>query len=327
MKIYKGLEEFSNIDKPVVTTGTFDGVHQGHQKILNRLKEVAEKEGGETVLLTLFPHPRMVLYPDNNDLKLLNTLDEKITLLRKAGIDHLIIHPFSDAFSRLSSVEFVREILVNSIGVKTLVIGYDHHFGRNREGTLKQLKEYGSVYGFEIEEIPAQDIDNVNISSTKIRDALINGDIKTANTYLGYDYFLSGNVIMGSNVGRSLGFPTANIKVEEKHKLVPANGVYVVKIKLNGEIYQGMLNIGVRPTLSTGSGGKPTGEIIQGTQGQEVSKRSIETHIFNFDKNIYDQRITLYFIARIRDEKRFDDLEALKRQLVIDKEKSINLLS
>jgi len=324
VKIYKSIEEFKNVENPVVTTGTFDGVHLGHRTILNRLKEIAVKSKGGIVLLTFFPHPRMVLYPDDDDLKLLNTQDEKIKLLEKAGIDHLIIIPFTKEFSRLTAVEFVRDILVNKIGVKKLVIGYNHHFGRNREGTLEQLKEYAPAYGFEIEEIPAQEVDNVNISSTKIRDALLDGDIQTANSYLGYDYFLSGNVIKGSQVGQTLGFPTANIEVEEKYKLIPADGVYAVKAESDGEIhkglphkeerlYRGMLNIGVRPTLHP--------------EGDGESKKSIEINIFDFNDDIYDQRLTVYFKARIRDEKKFDDLEALKKQLLIDKEKSISLLA
>lgn len=315
MKIYRSIEEFKNVENPVVTTGTFDGVHLGHRTILNRLKEIAVRNKGETVLLTFFPHPRMVLYPDDNDLKLLNTQDEKIKLLEKTGIDHLIIIPFTKEFSRLTAVEFVRDVLVNKIGVKKLVIGYNHHFGRNREGTLEQLKEYAPTYGFEIEEIPAQDVDNVNISSTKVRDALLDGDVQTANSYLGYDYFLNGTVIKGSRVGQTLGFPTANIEVEEKYKLIPADGVYAVKTELDGEIHNGMLNIGVRPTLN------PDGS------GQGERKKSIEINIFDFDDDIYDQRLTVYFKARIRDEKKFDDLEALKKQLLIDKEKSISLLA
>lgn len=315
MKIYRSIEEFKNVENPVVTTGTFDGVHLGHRTILNRLKEIAVRNKGETVLLTFFPHPRMVLYPDDNDLKLLNTQDEKIKLLEKTGIDHLIIIPFTKEFSRLTAVEFVRDVLVNKIGVKKLVIGYNHHFGRNREGTLEQLKEYAPTYGFEIEEIPAQDVDNVNISSTKVRDALLDGDVQTANSYLGYDYFLNGTVIKGSRVGQTLGFPTANIEVEEKYKLIPADGVYAVKTELDGEIHNGMLNIGVRPTLN------PDGS------GHGERKKSIEINIFDFDDDIYDQRLTVYFKARIRDEKKFDDLEALKKQLLIDKEKSISLLA
>jgi len=313
VKTYKSIEEFKNVENPVITTGTFDGVHLGHRTILNRLKEIAARNKGESVLITFFPHPRMVLYPDDNDLKLLNTQDEKIKLLEKAGIDHLIIIPFTKEFSRLSAVEFVRDLLVNKIGVKKLVIGYNHHFGRNREGTLEQLKDYASTYGFEIEEIPAQDVDDVNISSTKIRNALLDGDIQTANSYLGYDYFLSGNIIKGNRIGQTLGFPTANIEVEEKYKLIPADGVYAVKAELDGKIHKGMLNIGVRPTLYK--------------EGDGESKKSIEINIFDFDDDIYDQRLTVYFKARIRDEKKFDNLEALKKKLIIDKEKSIRLLA
>ena len=315
MKTYKNIEEFKNIENPVVTTGTFDGIHLGHRTILNRLKEIAARNKGETVLLTFFHHPRMVLYPDENNLKLLNTQDEKIKLLEKTGIDHLVTIPFTKEFSRLTAIEFVRDILVNKIGVKKLVIGYNHHFGKNREGTLEQLKEYAPTYGFEIEEIPAQDVDNVNVSSTKIREALLKGDVQTANSYLGYDYFLTGNVIKGSRVGQTLGFPTANIVVEEKYKLIPADGVYAVKAKLNGKVHNGMLNIGVRPTLN------PDGP------DHGKNKKSIEINIFDFNDDIYNHRLTVSFRARIRDEKKFDDLEALKKQLLIDKEKSISLLA
>ena len=315
MEIYKSIKDFKNVENPVVTTGTFDGVHLGHRTILNRLKEIAEGINGKTVLVTFFPHPRFVLYPHDNDLKLLNTQDEKIKLLEKAGIDHLIIIPFTEEFSRLTDVEFVRDILVNTIGVKKLVIGYNHRFGKNREGTLEQLKKHASVFGFKIEEIPALDLYNVNISSTKIRDALLKGDPQTANSYLGYDYFLNGNVIKGRGVGQTLGFPTANIRVDEKYKLIPADGVYAVNAGLDGEIHKGMLNIGVRPTLHP--------ETIVNAK---VNK-SIEINIFDFDDDIYDKRLTVYFKARIRDEKKFDDLEALKEQLLIDKEKSISMLT
>jgi riboflavin kinase/FMN adenylyltransferase len=233
---------------------------------------------------------------------MLNTLDEKIDLLENAGIDNLIIHPFTKEFSRTSSVEFVRDILVNKIGTKKLVIGYDHHFGRNREGSFEHLKEFGPVYGFDVEEISALDIDEVNVSSTKIRKALEEGDVQAANTFLSYSYPLTGKVIRGEKLGRSIGYPTANIDIEESIKLIPANGVYAVKVKVEGKQFSGMLNIGVRPTVS---------------QSQE---KSVEVNIFDFDRDIYDEEITVEFIQRIRDEKKFDSSEELAGQLKRDKE-------
>lgn len=308
MKIYYNIDEFKATNKSVTTTGTFDGVHLGHNVILNKLKQAAQNFGGETVLLTFFPHPRMVLQPENTDLRLLNTIDERIELLKKSGIDHLIIHPFSKEFSRLSSIEFVRDILVSKLNTHKLVIGYDHHFGRNREGSFIHLKEFGPLYGFEVEEIPAQDIEQINISSTKVRNSLNNGNIKAANQFLGYHYFIKGTVVEGEKIGRKIGFPTANVKVKEWYKLIPANGVYAVNIILNEIKYNGMLNIGNRPTLN----------------GNDIT---IEVNIFNFNANIYNNEIRIEFIDRIRDEQKFDELDELKQQLEIDKKTSIQLLS
>jgi riboflavin kinase/FMN adenylyltransferase len=295
------------VNKPIVTAGTFDGVHLGHRKIIQRLKELAHQENGETVILTFFPHPRMVLFPDDHDLKLLSTLDEKVNLLRQAGIDHLIIHPFTKDFSRLTSVEYVRDILVGQLKVKKLVIGYDHHFGRNREGSLTNLKELEQLYNFQVEEIPAQDMDNINISSTKIRKSLSEGDVETANNYLGYPFFITGTVVAGQQLGTQIGFPTANIFVEEKYKLIPANGVYAVRVRVNEEDYRGMLNIGNRPTVK-GKGA------------------SIEVHLFDFDQDIYDQPIQVGLVKRIREEKKFENIEQLREQLVIDRNRSLNIL-
>lgn len=308
MKVYTNIEDFKDVKNPVVTTGTFDGVHLGHQKIISRLNNVAKEEKGETVLLTFYPHPRMVLYPDDNELKLLNTQQEKIELLEKYGVEHLIIYPFTKEFSRLTSIEFVRNMLVNKIKTKRLVIGYNHHFGRNREGSFDHLKEYGPIYGFEVEEIPAKDIDHIEISSTKIRKALQSGDIETATTFLGHHYSLSGKVIGGKQLGRTIGYPTANIFVNDKYKLIPADGVYTVKVRHNNVMYGGMLNIGNNPTI-------------------EGKGRSIEVHIFNFNKDVYGDEITVYFIQRIRDEKKFKGMEELKEQLKSDREKSLVILN
>ena len=295
------------LEKAVVTTGTFDGVHVGHQTIINRLKEIALRIGGETVLMTFDPHPRAVLQPENTDLKLLSDINEKTFLLEQAGIDHLIIQPFTIPFSRKTSLEFIEELIVEKIGTTKLVIGYDHHFGRNREGSFEHLKEYGPMYGFEVEEIPAQDIDNVNVSSTKIRAALQEGDISTANLYLGHKYMLTGEVVGGDALGRKLGYPTANIHNNETRKLVPKTGVYAVKVLWNNEWFGGMLNIGIRPTVT------------------EETITKIEVHIFNFDHSIYGQQIRVFFCARLRDEKRFESLDALKQQLHED-EKSARIL-
>ena len=289
----------------MVTIGTFDGVHIGHQKIINRLKEIAAKQSGEVVVLTFYPHPRMVLFPDS-DIQLLNTIEEKQELLKKFGTQHLIIHPFTKEFSRFSATEFVRDILVNQIGTKTLVIGYDHHFGRNREGSLDELKELAPLYNFEVEEIPEQDIDEVAVSSTKIRNALKEGDVVTANKYLGYNYILSGFVISGDKIGRSLGFPTANLKTDDHLKLIPADGIYAVKVSLNETIYNGMLYIGNRPTM----------------QGKT---RNIEVNIFDFDRDIYGEKIRIEFLEKIRGDHTFSNIEDLGKQLAEDRRQAIKI--
>jgi len=294
------------VKNPVVTTGTFDGVHFGHQKIIDRLKSVATKIGGESVLLTFHPHPRMVLFPDDEDLKLLSTREEKIKRLESAGLDHLIIYPFSRKFSRRTATEYVRDLLVNEIGVKTLVIGYDHQFGRNREGNFEQLIELAGIYDFKLEEIPAQELDDVKVSSTKIRNALLKGDVKTASKYLSHDYKVSGIVVKGRQLGRELGFPTANISVLDRYKLIPGDGVYAVNVKVNKGNFKGMLNIGYRPTV----GG--------------LYKATMEVNIFEFNENIYGHFIGVEFVKRLRDEIKFDSVEELKIQLELDKIQALN---
>lgn len=308
MKVYNSIKEFKKNPNAVVTTGTFDGVHVGHRKILERLKEVAARQKGETVILTFYPHPRLVLFPDDSTLKLLNTQEEKILLLEKYGVEHLIVHPFTKEFSRISSLEYVRDILVNSIGTRKLVIGYNHQFGRNREGSFEHLNEYSALYGFDVEEIPAHEMDSVSVSSTKIRKALELGDIKTANKYLGYEYMLTGTVMRGSSLGQTIGFPTANIHVNDRNKLIPGDGVYGVTVRLKDKIYNGMMNIGVRPTVNN------------------QSRKSAEVHIFNFDLEIYDEIITVCFHNRVRDEKKFENINALKKQLEKDKNAVMKLL-
>jgi len=304
LKVYYHLDEFKKPEKTVVTTGTFDGVHVGHQKIINRLVDVAKKTGAESVILTFFPHPRMVLHQDLN-IKMIQTLKERIRELGNTGLDHLIIHPFSKEFSRLSSLEFVRNILVNQLGVETLVIGYDHHFGRNREGTFEHLKEFGPVYGFEVEEIEVQDVDQISVSSTKVRKALRAGDVTTAATFLTRPFELEGKVVKGQQLGRELGFPTANIQISESYKIFPKNGVYAVEVEYANERYKGMLNIGYRPTV----------------EGEDLS---IEVHIFDFDEQIYGETIRVFLKKMIREEIKFNSVADLKEQLKKDKIKVQN---
>lgn len=300
MNIYHSISDFKHVERPIVTTGTFDGVHFGHRKIIQRLNEIAQQQEGESVLLTFYPHPRMVLFPNDHQLQLLNTLDEKIELLKKAGINHLIIHPFTKAFSRTTSMHFVRDIIVNQLRTHKLVIGYDHHFGRNREGTFDHLKEFAPVYGFEVEEIPAQLLDDVSVSSTKIRSALLNGQVDIAYQFLGYYYGLSGKVVRGNEIGRSIGFPTANLLIDDTTKLIPKKGVYAVKVCVENRFFHGMMNIGTKPTLGDNS-------------------QTIEIHIFDFDNIIYDDQISVFLVGRLRDEVPFSNLYQLKNQLEKDK--------
>ena len=308
MKVYHSISDFQNVSRPILTTGTFDGVHFGHKIIIDRLKEIAKNQNGETVLLTFSPHPRMVLFPDDHNLQLINTLDEKIKLLEQAGIEHLIIHPFTKAFSRTTSMQFVRDIIVNELNTHKLVIGYNHHFGRNREGSFEHLKEYAPLYGFEVEEISAQLIDDVSISSTKIRNSLLSGDVSKAADYLGYNYPLKGQVIEGQQIGRTLGFPTANLKVLDGSKLIPKDGVYAVNVEVKRQTFKAMMNIGNNPSLIS-------------------KKHSLEVHIFDFDSDIYDEQIEVRFIKRIREEISFDNLDALKIQLKQDEDTAKAILS
>lgn len=307
MKVYRSLEELPQITNAIVTQGTYDGVHAAHKVILDRVKQIAKEKGGETVVMTFDPHPRMVLFPDDHGLKLLNTLDEKIEALEQEGIDHLIIIPFTKEFSRLTSLQFIRDIIVNKIGTKVLVIGYNHRFGKNREGSFEHLKEYSGLYGFEVEEIPEQDIDEIAVSSTRIRKALDEGDVALASKYLGKAYTIQGVVQKGKQLGRTIGFPTANIKVEDANKLIPANGVYAVKVFINKRTFNGMLNSGVRPTV-------------------DGLTHTIEVHLFDFNEDIYDSTIKIAFVDKLRDEKKFDGLEALTNQLQKDKLHALEIL-
>ncbi|NQY66700.1 MAG: bifunctional riboflavin kinase/FAD synthetase [Flavobacteriales bacterium] len=307
MKFYNSLNSIPKIKNPIVTIGTFDGLHVGHQKILSKLKKSCSVLDGESVVLTFDPHPRKVLYPDNDELRLINTQEEKIDILKSSEIDHLIVCPFTIEFSRMTSVDFVKEVLVKKIGIRKLIIGYDHHFGRNREGGIEELKELSELYDFEIEEVSAKVIENVNVSSTKIRNALAEGRVNIVSEYLGYSYPLSGKVIEGDKIGASIGFPTANIGEIDVNKVIPGNGVYAVQVKVTGVWFKGMMNIGTRPTIGD-------------------SEKRIEVNIFDFDEQIYDQEIKVNFIRKLRDEMKFDDLEKLKSQLFLDKNMSLELL-
>ena len=301
MKVYRDFEEVGNIPNAVLTIGTFDGVHLGHQKIIERLKSEAKKINGETVLFTFFPHPRMVINPTNHGLKLIQTEAEKIENLERLGLDHLIIFPFTKAFSNLSADEFVKEYLIEKLHVKTIVVGYDHQFGKNREGTLKHLQKLSEILPFEVIEIPAHEVDEINVSSTKIRKAIEIGDVQTANNYLNEPFEISGKVVLGNQIGRTIGFPTANIEVDDALKIIPAIGVYAVEIVLADQRkLEGMMNIGIRPTVS------------------DSEKIKIEVFIFDFSEPIYDQRIKVYLLQRIRGEHRFQSLEVLRAQLQED---------
>lgn len=308
MKIYHGLDDFTRLNYAVVTSGTFDGVHLGHQKILTRLKELAKLMKGETVVITFWPHPRLVLYPADNSLKLLNTFEEKAELLKSIGIQHLVRIPFTKEFSLLSSQQFITKILVEGIGTKKLIIGYDHRFGKNREGSFEQLKLNGPAYGFDVEEIPEQDIDHIAISSTKIRKSLEQGDPETARQLLGRPYSLTGRVVKGDKLGRLMGFPTANIDIDTHYKLIPMDGIYAVTVNQGNATFMGMLYIGNRPTVNG-------------------AKRNIEVNLFDFNKDIYGEELTINFYQLIRTDSRFEDLEALKKQLQQDKIVTLSVLN
>lgn len=307
MRVIDDINSFSNQDHCVVTSGTFDGVHVGHQKILKQLVGEAKKKGGKSIVITLWPHPRFVLKKDDTDLKLLSTFEEKVDLIEQMGVDYLVKIPFTREFSELSSEQFINNILIQRLNTETLIIGYDHRFGKNREGSFEYLKENAHKYGFEIVEIPRQDIDHIGVSSTRIRAALSDGNIHISNDLLGRFYTLTGFVKDGDRIGRNIGFPTANIDVPEGYKLIPGDGAYAVYVHWQNHKYQGMLNIGQRPTVS----------------GHE---RRIEVNIFNFDRNIYNERLTIEFVRQLRKEKKFESIEDLKSQLELDKQSVIKIL-
>jgi len=304
------VQSIANYDKShssILTIGTFDGVHIGHRRILDQLINNGKEYGLRSTVLTFFPHPRMVLQQDSG-LKLLNTLEEKIAILEETGLDCLVIHPFSKEFSRLTAEEFVRDHLVEELQAKKIIIGYDHRFGRNRNADINDLIAFGEMLEFEVVEIPVQEINEVSVSSTKIRTALVEGDIETANAYLGYDYMLSGSIQKGKGLGRQLNFPTANLHIHEHYKLIPKNGAYVVYAHIEGALIYGMMNIGFNPTV-------------------EGKKRSIEIHFFELEKDLYELPIRVHVLHRLRDEEKFESLEALQQQLNKDKTKALAYIS
>lgn len=307
LKEYKKATSFNKRAPTVVTIGTFDGVHVGHRKIIDRLVEVGKKESLEPTILTFFPHPRMVLQKDM-DIKLINTIEERKNILENTGIDNLIIHPFTKEFSRFSARRFVEEILVEQLHAKKVIIGYDHRFGRNRTANIEDLKGFGEEFGFEVEEISKQDIEEVAVSSTKIRKALKSGEIEKANTYLGAPFMLTGKIVEGKSLGRELGFPTANQEIEETYKLIPKNGVYVVKSTIDDIPVFGMMNIGTNPTIG------------------DDNQQSIETYFFDLDKDLYGKMLQLDVLKRIRDEEKFDSFAELSEAMKKDKKFSLDYI-
>ncbi len=302
MNIYYSIGDFPSHKDTIVTIGTFDGVHRGHQKIINRLNKIANREGLESVVLTFNPHPRHVIYPDDQKLRLIHTIEEKIEVLSNTGLQNLVLHKFTKEFSRTKSLNFIRDILVNKLNMKYMVVGFDHHFGRNRQGTFDNLLELSDLYGFKIEKVPPQNLGEVTISSTKIRNAILEGDCKLANSYLDHAFSITGKVVEGNKIGTSIDFPTANIHIESPWKILPKDGVYAIKVFLKNEQFFGMLNLGNRPSISDNS-------------------FAIEAHLFNFKGSIYNEEIKIEFVERIRDEKEFADLSKLQSQLRIDEVK------
>lgn len=307
MQVIRDIREFPALSQAVVTSGTFDGVHVGHQKIIQRLINRTREINGQSVVITYWPHPRIILNPVGPPVQLLSTIEERIASLNRFPIDYLLIIPFTREFAALDSRQYVEDILVNTIGTKELIIGYDHRFGKNREGSFAYLQEHAPEFGFTVEEIPAKDIDDITVSSTKIRKALEKGDIKTATAYLGHFYTLTGQVVSGKQLGRTIGYPTANIAVPETYKLIPGQGIYAVQVEIKGKCYGGMLSIGTNPTVG-------------GTH------QTIEVNIFDFQEDIYEETITLHFVDYIRPEAHFSGLDELKEKLAEDKSVALSLL-
>ncbi len=301
MSVFYHISELSSLTNSIVTIGTFDGVHLGHQKIIKRLVELKQKQGGEIVLFTFDPHPRKVLFPEQKDLKLITTTQEKCEILKLFGVDYVLVYPFTKEFSKMQAQDYISDIIVKGLKTKTLVIGYDHRFGSNREGTIDTLKELSNIYNFEVEEIPAQEINQLNVSSTRIRKAIEEGDVQTANDFLGYSFFITGTVVKGKQLGRMIGYPTANIFIENADKLIPKIGVYAVNVIYKGITYQGMLNIGTNPTTDLDN------------------KIKIEVNIFDFNQDIYGETLKIEFVKWIRNEEKFANLDELKQALAYDK--------
>ncbi|NEW80289.1 MAG: bifunctional riboflavin kinase/FAD synthetase [Gelidibacter sp.] len=307
MKIYTDLADYTSKNKTFVTIGTFDGVHLGHQKVLSNLINSAKKNSASSVLLTFFPHPRMVLQKDSH-IKLINTLEERIKLLKKTGLDALVIHEFTEDFAEKTALDFVKKVLVDHLKISNLIIGYDHRFGKNREGNFDQLTEYGKIFGFEVNKISQQEIDHITISSTNIRKAIELGNIEEANRYLGYYFMLTGDIVKGKNLGEKIGFPTANLFIEETYKLLPKTGSYIVKSEMENQTVYGMMNIGYNPTVK----GK---------------KQTIEIHFFDFNKDLYGKKIQVDVLKFLREEQKFDSVDALKKQLEKDRQKSLKVVN
>ena len=307
MKIYRSIEDYDEVKRSVVTIGTFDGIHLGHKKILSRLIKSSKNKDLNSVVLTFFPHPRIILNK-YNEVKMIDTLDEKIIHLNEIGIDSLIIHPFDKNFSLLSANQFIKDFLVDKLKIKHIIIGYDHRFGKGREASVTDLKNYADDYDFTVEEIKAQEIEKITVSSTKIRNSINQGDIKTTEKYLGRYFNLTGKVVKGDGLGKKINYPTANIFIEETYKIIPKDGVYLVETIIKDKLFKGMMNIGHRPTIGT-------------------NVKSIEVHLFNFNEDIYGQVISIKMISKIRDEKKFSSIQALKEQLVKDENYCLKLIN
>ena len=307
MKIYKSIDEYNESKSSVVTIGTFDGVHKGHQKIFKKVINASKQSNLSSVVLSFFPHPRIILNK-YNDIKMIDTLDEKIDHLEKIGIDHLVIHPFDKKFSLLSADQFIKDYLVDKLQLKHIVIGYDHRFGKGREASVTDLKEYSREFNFVVDEIDAQEIEKISISSTKIRNSINAGDLKTTKTYLGRFFNLTGKVVKGDGLGKQINYPTANISIEEDYKIIPKDGVYYIKTKIDNKLFNGMMNIGHRPTIGS-------------------KEKSIEVYLFNFDRDIYDKIISIDVVEKIRDEKKFSSIDELKTQLEKDEEHCLKLIN
>lgn len=307
MKVYNSIAAYQKTKPTIITIGTFDGVHMGHQKILKQLNKTALTNELESILVSFFPHPRMVLQKESS-LKLINTIEERTQMIEKTGISNLIIQPFTREFSRLSALDFVRDILVNQLHIKKIIVGYDHQFGRNRNATIDDLIEFGKTYDFEVIEISAQQLENVSISSTKIRNALNEGAVESANNYLGYPFMISGLIVKGKGIGKTLEFPTANLHLKEDYKLIPKNGVYLVQSIISGKKVFGLTNIGTNPTVG-------------GTY------KTIETYFLDYSRDLYQKEIQLNFIKKIREEKTFESKDALKNAITKDEQFARNYLN